>query len=124
MFFEGAVFGRKIFCFSALGALSALVAKDADTGTKEQTKFFGKAFPKLHSVVFAMMESLGEKDALEVLDARSPKVSKRVTRSAKKSLPKKKLVFEEGEEQDEEEGAVDLSDKVVVDKSVFKEWFK
>ncbi len=100
------------------------MAKDSDTGTKEQTKFFGKAFPKLHSVVFAMMESLGERDVLEVLDARSPRVSKRVTRSAKKTQPKKKLVFGEGEEQNDEEGSVDLSDKVVVDKAVFKEWFK
>ena len=72
-------------------AFSALVAtKDLDEGTKAQTKFFGKTIPKLHSVVYAMFEAIGEKEALEVADARTPKKAKRVLRPRKAKTPSSK----------------------------------
>ncbi len=101
------------------------MAKDSDTGTKEQTKFFGKAFPKLHGLVVPMMEALGERDTLEVLEARTPKVAKKALKAAKTTPKKpKKKVLGDDEEEGEEDGAMDLSDKVVIDKTMFKDWLK
>ncbi len=76
---------------SSLAALAALVAKDLEEGTKAQAKFFGKTIPKLHAVIYAMYETMGEREALEVVDATTPKQGKRVLRprAAKASGSKK-----------------------------------
>ncbi len=87
---------KQIFCLWFTAALAALVAKDTEEGTKAQTKFFGKTFPKLHPVIMAMFEMIGEKEALEVVEATTPaatKQAKRVLRprgASKSKTPQKK----------------------------------